>query len=72
MGGIYTNRPKPYCDSPMLAALKALAEGKPVKKNTGTAIVLEALRSRGWIDRKTGQITERGRDYLKRKESAQN
>jgi len=64
MAGIYTNRPRPYCDSPMLKALKAAAEGKPMTKQHS---VLEALRSRGWIDRKTGAITERGREYLKGK-----
>lgn len=61
MAGIYTQKPQRYYTPKMYEALRAYSNGKPLTEHHGTR---EALKSRGWIDRRTLAITERGHKFL--------
>jgi hypothetical protein len=63
MTGIYNGKPKAYCTAPMLKAMRAMEGGAHVPSGTNPK-VLDALLSRGWLNRNTGTLTPAGRQYL--------
>lgn len=67
MAGIYSGKPKPYSTPPMVKALRGLVDGKPIVSK-GSGRIMEALKARGWVDRKTVTVTERGLKYLQEQE----